>query len=99
MLITFIPYIATTLSIIARFIFMILLYRNKSTNPYSLIFSILNVISSSLWLYYSIEIDNTPLTIRSGLDIPLFTISALYIVYNRYKLTISEKKKGGVLPT
>ena len=41
---------ATVISISGRFIFMYLLYTKKSTNPYSLIFSI---ISSSLWIIYS----------------------------------------------
>jgi hypothetical protein len=41
---------ATVISISGRFIFMYLLYTKKSTNPYSLIFSI---ISSSLWITYS----------------------------------------------
>ena len=39
-------YSATIISISGRFIFMYLLYTKKSTNPYSLIFSIINVISS-----------------------------------------------------
>ena len=43
-----IAYSATSFSISGRFIFMYLLYTRKSTNPYSLIFSIINMISSSL---------------------------------------------------
>jgi len=46
-------YSATVISISGRFIFMYLLYTKKSTNPYSLIFSIINIISSSLWITYS----------------------------------------------
>ena len=46
-----IPYTATSLSILARFIFMYLLYRNKSQNIFSLTFCILNIFSSGMWIY------------------------------------------------
>ena len=36
----FLPYTATSLSVIGRVIFMFLLYKNKSTNSLSLIFCI-----------------------------------------------------------
>ena len=49
-----IPYTATSLSIIGRFIFMFLLYQNKSTNSLSLLFCILSICSSSMWIYYSV---------------------------------------------
>ena len=45
-----IPLVATNISIIARIIFMWLLYTNKSANTYSLIFCMLSIISSSMWL-------------------------------------------------
>lgn len=45
-----IAYVATIISVSGRFIFMYLLYTKKSTNPYSLLFSILNMVSSSLWI-------------------------------------------------
>ena len=74
-------YSATIISISGRFIFMYLLYTKKSTNPYSLIFSIMNVISSSLWISYSQMISDIPLLVRGGSsDLVLFTISALYII-------------------
>jgi hypothetical protein len=78
-----IPYSATGISIIARFIFMYLLYTKKSTNIYSLIFCILNIISSSLWINYSIIVSDLPIIVRGSSDLFLFTISCMYILYNR----------------
>lgn len=83
-----IPYSATAISIMGRFIFIYLLYTKKSTNIYSLIFCYLNLISSSLWIVYSLDIDNQPLMVRSTIDIGLFVFSSSYILYNRsYRLT------------
>ena len=79
-------YSATIISISGRFIFMYLLYTKKSTNPYSLIFSIINVISSSLWISYSQMISDMPLLVRGSSDLVLFTISAIYITYNRFDI-------------
>ena len=78
-----IPYSATGISIIARFIFMYLLYTKKSTNIYSLIFCILNIISSSLWINYSIIVSDLPIIVRGSSDLFLFTFSCMYILYNR----------------
>jgi len=78
-----IAYSATAVSISARFIFMYLLYTKKSTNPYSLVFSIMNIISSSLWITYSRMVMDTPLFIRGSSDLFLFSISTLYILTNR----------------
>jgi uncharacterized protein with PQ loop repeat len=85
-----IPYSATGISIVARFIFMYLLYTKKSTNIYSLIFCILNIVSSSLWINYSIRVSDFPITVRGTSDLFLFTVSCMYILYNRneeYKLS------------
>ena len=81
-----IAYTATSISISGRFIFMYLLYTKKSTNPYSLVFSIINMISSSLWISYSQMKLDTPLLIRSSSDLLLFTISTIYIIYNRLEM-------------
>jgi len=78
-----IAYSATAISISGRFIFMYLLYTKKSTNPYSLLFSIMNIVSSSLWITYSNIIIDTPLLIRGSSDLLLFSISAIYILSNR----------------
>ncbi len=77
-------YSAISISIVARMIFMYLLYKNRSTNTYSLIFCILNIGSSGLWIYYSIEQDDTRLLIRSTSECTLLAISAAYIIRNKY---------------
>ena len=64
-------------------IFMYLLYTKKSINPYSLLFCVMNIISSSLWIDYSQLVSDTPLLVRGSADLILFTISASYILYNR----------------
>jgi uncharacterized protein with PQ loop repeat len=81
-----IAYSATSISILGRFIFMYLLYTRKSTNPYSLLFCIMNIISSSLWITYSRLVVDTPLLVRGSSDLLLFIISASYITYNRFHL-------------
>jgi len=81
-----IAYSATGISISGRFIFMYLLYNKKSTNPYSLVFSIMNIVSSSLWIVYGQMKSDTPLFVRGSSDLVLFSISTLYILYNRSTL-------------
>ena len=81
-----IAYSATFISISGRFIFMYLLYTKKSTNLYSLLFSIMNIVSSSLWITYSQMILDMPLLIRGSSDLLLFSISTVYIIYNRSEM-------------
>ena len=81
-----IAYSASVVSISARFIFMYLLYTKKSTNPYSLLFSVMNIVSSSLWITYSQMISDSPLLIRGSSDLLLFSISTVYIIYNRLEI-------------
>ncbi len=81
-----IAYFAISISILGRFIFMYLLYTNKSSNPYSLVFSIINMISSSLWIVYSQMKTDLPLLVRGSTDFILFSISALYIISNRIQM-------------
>lgn len=81
-----IAYSAMTISISGRFIFMYLLYTKKSTNPYSLVFSIMNMVSSSLWITYSQIKSDVPLLIRSSSDLFLFLISTVYITCNRLEM-------------
>lgn len=78
-----IAYSATVISVSGRFIFMYLLYTKKSTNPYSLVFSIMNMVSSSLWIVYSKMTSDTPLLVRGCSDVVLFSISTAYIISNR----------------
>ena len=85
-----IAYSATFISVSGRFIFMYLLYTKKSTNPYSLIFSIMNIFSSSLWITYSQMTSDTPLLVRGSSDIVLFSISTVYIIYNRCQINKVE---------
>ena len=77
-----IAYSATAISVSGRFIFMYLLYTKKSTNIYSLLFSIMNIVSSSLWITYSERISDMPLLVRGSSDLLLFSISTIYIIYN-----------------
>jgi lipid-A-disaccharide synthase-like uncharacterized protein len=86
-----VPYSATGISIVARFIFMYLLYTKKSTNDLSLLFCLLNIISSSLWIDYSLMVFDRPIMIRGSSDLVLFTISAAYIIYNKRQLYLLEK--------
>ena len=79
----YLPYTATTISVIGRIIFMFLLYKNKSTNSLSLTFCVLNISSSSLWIYYSVNNQDMPMIIRSSTEISLLTISAIYIIRNK----------------
>jgi uncharacterized protein with PQ loop repeat len=90
-----IPYTATSISVIGRFIFMFLLYRNKSTNSLSLLFCILSIFSSSMWIYYSIQLNDLPMIFRSSIEITLLTISAIYIIRNK---TINYRNENQILP-
>ena len=83
-LLIILPYSAVSFSILARIIFMYLLYTKQSTNIYSLSFCYLSVLSSSLWVPYGVLQDDIPIIVRSGVEIVLLSISAGYITYNRY---------------
>ena len=78
------PYTAISISIVARFIFMFLIYKNKSTNNLSLLFCILSIFSSSMWIYYSVLNHDTPMVIRSSTELSLLAISSIYIIRNKY---------------
>jgi len=79
------PYTAVSLSIIARFIFMYLLYTKRSTNVYSLTFCYLSVLSSSLWVPYGVMKEDIPIIVRSSIEMGLLSVSAIYIHWNRMK--------------
>jgi uncharacterized protein with PQ loop repeat len=81
------PYTATSLSVIGRIIFMYLLWKNKSTNMYSLVFCLLGIGSSGMWIYYSVVTEQTPMLVRSGTEVILLSVSAGYIIKNRYNMT------------
>lgn len=79
------PYTATSISVIGRFIFMYLLYKNKSTNSLSLLFCVLSISSSSMWLYYNIKQNDLPMITRSSIEILLLSLSSMYIIKNKIK--------------
>jgi lipid-A-disaccharide synthase-like uncharacterized protein len=83
------PYTAITISIVARFIFFYLLYKNKSQNSYSLIFCIMNIGSSSLWVVYSLHRGDVTMVVRSGVEIGLLFLSSLYILHNKWKASVT----------
>ena len=89
-----IPYTAISLSVIGRFIFMYLLYKNKSTNSLSLLFCLLNICSSSMWVYYSVQTEDVPMIFRSSTEISLLVISSVYIIRNK----IVEQKPQQIIP-
>ena len=91
-----IPYTATSLSVIGRCIFMFLLFKNKSTNSLSLLFCILNIFSSSMWIYYSVQLNDIPMILRSSSEISLLTISSIYIIRNKL---ITYNNQNTILPT
>ena len=96
-----VAYTATVISVSARFIFMYLLYTKKSTNIFSLIFSIMNIVSSALWITYSQMVLDMPLLIRGSCDLVLFSISSGYIMHNRLEikqdLENPARKDGGCM--
>jgi uncharacterized protein with PQ loop repeat len=77
------PYTAVGFSMLARFIFMYLLYSKRSTNVYSLSFCGLSIISSSIWIPYGVLQNDVPIIVRSGTEILLLSISGIYILHNR----------------
>jgi len=74
---------------------MFLLYKNKSTNSLSLLFCILSILSSGMWIYYSSRADDLPMIVRSSFEITLLTISSVYIIRNKI---IARKNTVQVLP-
>jgi len=93
----FLPYTATSLSVISRCIFMFLLYKNKSTNSLSLLFCLLSISSSCMWVYYSVQNKDMPMIVRSSTEISLLTISAIYIIRN--KLLEYKEKQTVIIST
>jgi len=93
-----IPYTAVSLSIIARFVFIYLMYVKKSTNNLSLIFCILNIFSSIMWTYYSYITNNNPLILRSSAELSLLTLSAGYIIRNKIIVYYNEQNQINPLP-
>lgn len=92
----YLPYTATSISVCGRFIFMFLIYKNRSTNTLSLLFCGLSIASSSMWIYYSVRKNDIPMIVRSSTEIFLLFISAIYIVRN--KIINYRQQNSQVLP-
>jgi lipid-A-disaccharide synthase-like uncharacterized protein len=92
----FLPYTATSISVVGRFIFMFLLYKNKSTNSLSLLFCVLSISSSAMWLYYSITNKDMPMITRSSIEILLLTVSSIYIIKNKIQNSVPQQAQ--ILP-
>lgn len=92
-----IPYTATSLSIVGRFIFIFLLYTKKSTNNLSLLFCVLSIVSSGMWIYYSVALDDLPMIVRSSTELTLLSLSSIYIIRNKIQQRIQQQVQ--VLPT
>lgn len=92
------PYSAMSFSVIARFIFMYLLYTKKSTNIYSLTFCGLSILSSCIWIPYGLLVDDTPIIVRSSIEILLLSISGIYIIQNRSRYLSAISSEDQVLP-
>jgi uncharacterized protein with PQ loop repeat len=82
------PYIAISISILARFIFLYLLYKNKSRNNYSLAFCILNIGSSGIWLAYGLQQKDLSLITRSSTEVSLLLVSVIYIIRNKVRIGV-----------
>ena len=93
-----IPYTATSLSVVGRFIFMFLLYKNKSTNSLSLLFCILSIFSSSMWIYYSIQLEDLPMIVRSSVELTLLSLSSVYIIRNKVVNYKNQAHTNQILP-
>ena len=78
-----IPYTAMSLSVSGRFVFLYMLYVNKSVNGLSLLLCCMSIASSSMWMYYSIKRDDSPMIVRSSADILLLVVSSIYIIRNK----------------
>jgi uncharacterized protein with PQ loop repeat len=78
-------YIGTALSILSRLCFGVIIFKNKSKNPYSMVLCLINVSSNCFWIPYSIMTNTKPLMIRSISDIILSGLSFLYILKNILK--------------
>ena len=46
----------------------------------------MNTVSSAMWITYSQMKSDTPLLIRGSCDLILFSISTIYIAYNRLEI-------------
>ena len=85
-----VAYTATSISVLGRLVFMSLLYSKKSTNIYSLLFCIMNIASSSLWIQYSQLVSDTHPFLCEAVRIYYCLLFQLHIFH---KTGIITKKK------
>ena len=49
-----------------------------------------------MWIYYSVQSNDTPMIVRSSVEISLLTLSAVYIIRNKVKQYYAELR---ILPS
>ena len=91
-----IPYTGISFSVLSRFVYMYLTYKNKSADNLALLFCILSLVSSSLMLCYGVKTNDNPIIVRNSIEITLLTISSNYIIRNKI---INYKLQNMTLPT
>ena len=70
-------------------------------NTLSLIFCILSIFSSSMWIYYNTVTNDLPMIVRSSTELTLISISSIYIIRNKilyYKSQKNQNLEKKVLP-
>jgi len=75
-------YIGTSLSILSRLCFGVVLWRNKSRNRISLAICVINIASNAFWMPYALETHTRPVLIRSAADMIISIFCGAFIVRN-----------------
>lgn len=75
-------YIGTSLSIISRLCFGVVLWRNKSRNRISLMICCINVASNAFWMPYALDTNTTPVLIRSAADMVISILCGVFVAHN-----------------
>lgn len=84
-------FFGTSLSILSRLGFGLVIWRNKSNNPISLSICVINIMSNCFWLPYSIQTHIKPLLFRSIADLLISIICLAYIACNIWKTTQNNR--------
>ena len=67
-------------------------------NTISLLFCILSICSSGMWIYYSVYNNDTPMIVRSSTEITLLSLSSIYIIRNKW-ITYKSETQQPSLPS
>lgn len=51
-----------------------------------------------MWIYYSVNVKDLPMTVRSSTEISLLTISAIYIIRNKWINQNNNNNNNQILP-